>query len=129
VTVTEGGRVVSTISVEKLEEINGGDPNLFTPTEGMKAGGRSVEMTAATKISRVHGQPPFTSAMTVRVVCVFGLVSPSGQLLEAHSLQPSDPNSQAAVDDAKQIDFAPAMPAGSAPRQHFAFVIEKFISR
>ena len=33
----------------------------------MRAKGRSIEMTAATKITRVHGQPPFTSAMKVRV--------------------------------------------------------------
>jgi hypothetical protein len=71
--------------------------------------------------------------MTVRPVCVFGIVTPSGQLVEAHSLQPSDPNSQAAVDDAKLIDFSPSTAVGSLPgappRQHFVFVIEKFILR
>jgi hypothetical protein len=67
--------------------------------------------------------------MTVRTVCVFGLVTPTGQLVEAHSLQPSDPNSQAAVEDAKQIDFSPSEPAGAPPRQHFVFVIQKFVSK
>jgi hypothetical protein len=128
VTVTEGGRVVSTMTVEKLEEITGTDPGLFVPTDEMKARGRSVELAPMTKLSRVHGQVPYTSAMTVRPVCVFGIVNAAGKLVEAHSLQPSDPNSQAAVEDAKQIDFSLSTPAGTS-RQHFVFVIEKFISR
>ena len=129
VTVTEAGRVVSKISVEKLDEITMADPNLFVSTEAMRAKGRSIEMTAVTKVSRVHGQGPFISAMTVRTVCVFGLVTPTGQLVEAHSLQPSDPNSQAAVDDAEQINFSPATLLGAPPQQHFVFVIEQFVSR
>ncbi len=124
VMVTEGGRVVSKITVESLEDINGTDPGLFVASDEMKTRGRSVEMAPMTKISRVHGQ-----GITVRPVCVFGLVNAAGQLVEAHSLQPSDPNSQAAVEDAKQIDFSKKAPSGSAPQQHFVFVIEKFISR
>jgi hypothetical protein len=127
VTVTEGGRVVSKITVASLEEINGTDPGLFVASDQMKARGRSVEMAPMTKISRVHGQAG--AGTTVRPVCVFGLVNAAGQLVEAHSLQPSDPNSHAAVEDAKQIDFTPKTPSGSAPQQHFVFVIEKFISR
>ena len=64
-------------------------------------------MTSATKVSRIQGQGPFTSAMTIHPVCVFGMVTPSGHLVEAHALQPADPNSQAAVEDAKKIDFSP----------------------
>lgn len=129
VTVTEAGKVVSRISVERFQEMPSADPALFTPTDAMRAKGRSIEMTAATKVTRVHGQGPFTSAMSVRVVCIFGIVTPTGQLVEAHSLQPSDPNSQAALEDAKQIDFTPSTPSGAAPRQHFVFVIEKFVSK
>jgi hypothetical protein len=129
VTVTEAGRIVSKIFVETLEETTVADPSAFVPTDGMQARGPATDMTAATKISRVHGQGPFTSAMTVRPVCVFGIVTATGQLVEAHSLQPSDPNSQAAVEDAKGIDFSPSTPAGAPPRQHFVFIIEKFISR
>jgi hypothetical protein len=127
VTVIEAGRIVSKISVEKLEEITVADPSLFVPTDGMKPG-QAIAMTAAAKISRIQGQGPFTSAMTVRPVCVFGVVTPTGQLVEAHSLQPSDPNSQAAVEDAKRIDFSPSTPAGAPRQQHFVFVIEKFVS-
>ena len=102
VTITEAGRIVSKISVESLSGLTAADPNLFVPTDAMKAKGRAVAMTSATKISRIQGQGPFTSAVTIRPVCVFGMVTPSGQLVEAHSLQPSDPNSEAAVEDAKE---------------------------
>ena len=128
VTVTEAGRIVTRISVETLEEITVADPGLFIPSDRMKAKGRAAPTTGLTKISRVHGQGPFTSAMTVRAVCVIGMVAPTGKLVEAHSLQPSDPNSQAAVEDAQGIDFSPSTPAGALTAQHFVLVIEKFVS-
>jgi len=128
VTITEAGRIVSKISVESLRSITGPDPGMFVPTDAMKAKGPAVAMTSATKLSRIQGQGPFTSSMTIHPVCVFGMVTPNGHLVEAHALQPSDPNSQAAVEDAMKIDFSPMTPAGSPPRQHFVFVIEKFIS-
>jgi len=128
VTITEGGRVVSKISVESLQGIGAPDPSLFVPTEGMKAAGQATAMTSATKVSRMQGGP-YTRGMTVRPVCVFGMVTPTGQLVEAHSLQPSDPNSEAAIKDAQGIDFSPTMPTGGPPQQHFVFVIEKFVSQ
>jgi len=129
ITVNEAGRVVSTISVESVEEISPPDPSLYAPTDAMNAGGQVTSISSATKLSRVHGKGPFTSAMTARPVCVFGVVTPEGQLVEAHSLQPSDPNSEAAVADAKSLDFASSAPADTSPHQHFVFIIEKFISR
>ncbi len=129
VTITEAGRVVSKISVESLQTITSPDPSLFVPSDAMKAKGPAVAMTSATRLTRVHGQGPFISAVTLRPVCVFGMVTATGHLVEAHSLQPSDPNSQAAVEDAKQIDFSPQTPSGAAPRQHFVFVIEKFVAQ
>lgn len=127
VTVTEAGKTVTEISVDSLTELPAADPSLFVATEEMKARGRAIAMTGAQKISRVAGRGPFAPGATARVVCVFGVVTPSGQLEEAHSLQPSDPNSQAAVEDAKQINFYPT-PPGAHPQQHFVFVIEKFVS-
>lgn len=127
VTVTEGGRVVSTVSVQSLEAVPSVDSSLFVPTDAMKAA-PAVAMTSATKVSRIQGQGPVTSETTLMPVCVFGLVTPAGRLVEAHSLQPSDPNSDAAVKDAEAINFSPSMPAGAPPQQHFVFVIEKFVS-
>jgi hypothetical protein len=129
VTITEAGRIVSKISVESLGGMAAPAPGLFMPTQAMKANGPAVEMTSATKISRVQGQGPLTSAVMLHPVCVFGMVTSTGHLVEAHSLQPSDPNSQAAVEDAMKIDFSPMTPAGAPPRQHFVFVIEKFVSQ
>jgi len=129
VTITEGGRIVSRILVESLRGIDAPDPGLFVPSDAMKAKGPAVAMTSATKVSRVQGQGPFPSAVTLRPVCVFGMVTPTGHLVEAHALQPSDPNSQAAVEDARNIDFSPLTPAGTPRQQHFVFVIEKFVSQ
>jgi hypothetical protein len=124
VTITEGGRIVSKISIDSLQGMTSADPALFIPTDSMKAKGPAVAMTSATKVSRVQGS--YTSAVTLRPVCVFGIVTPAGHLVEAHALQPSDPNSRTAVEDAKKIDFSPQATAGTPPRQHFVFVIEKF---
>lgn len=128
VTVSEAGRIVSKISVESLQAVSDFDPGFFVPTDAMKAAGPATAMTSETRISRVQGSGLSASAATIRPVYVFGLVTSAGQLVEAHSLQPSDPNSDAAVKDAKGIDFSPSMVAGAPPQQHFVFVIEKFVS-
>ena len=127
VTINEGGRIVSTITVEKLEEIKTADSTLFAPTDRMRARGRFLELGTMEKISRAHG--PFTLATTVRPVCVFGVVTATGRLVEAHSLQPSDPNSQAAVEWAKRLKFSTPSPrSGARPQQHFVFLIANFVS-
>jgi hypothetical protein len=126
ITISEGGRVVSAISVESLRSVPSVDPALFTPTAPMIAAGPAVAMGAATRLSRIPSPVSMTAGTSVRPICVFGLVTPSGRLVEAHSLQPSDPNSEAAVKDAEAIDFSPSMRAGTPPQQHFVFVIEKF---
>jgi hypothetical protein len=128
VTVTEAGQIVSQISVDSLTGFSASELALFVPTANMKAKGQSIAITSAQKISRISGQGPLTPAMAIRPICVFGLVNSSGQLVEAHSLQPSDPNSQAAVDDARLINFSTPAGPGAKPQQHFVFVIEKFIS-
>ncbi len=127
VIVSEAGKPVSEINVKSLTELPEMDPSLFIPTPEMKAGGPAIAMAGAQKISHFVGQGPFPADATVQPVCVFGLVTPGGQLVEAHSLQPSDPNSQAAVEDAKRMNFS-SPSVGARPQQHFVFVIEKFVS-
>jgi hypothetical protein len=127
VTILEGGKTVSTISVQSLEIAGSVDAGLFVPTDGMKAAGPAVAMTSSTRISRNQQQGAIAPGMTVRPVCVMGLVTPEGHLVDAHSLQPSDPNSEAAVKDAQSIDFSPSMREGTPAQQHFVFVIEKFV--
>ena len=128
VIVTEAGKTESKISVDSLTQLPAADSGLFVPTEKMKARGPASGIAAAQKISRFFGRGPFPSGATVRPVCVFGLVTASGQLVEAHSLEPSDPNSQAAVEAAKRMSFFAPTPNGARHRQHFVFVIEMFVS-
>jgi hypothetical protein len=124
VTVTEAGKTVTEISVDSLTELPSADPGLFVPTEQMRARGVAISMAGAQKIFRDAGQGSPAPSANAHIVCVFGVVTPAGQFVEAHSLQPSDPDSQAAVETAKQMTFPPA--PGTGPRQYFAFVIERF---
>jgi hypothetical protein len=124
VTVTEAGRTVTTISVESLTELTSPDPGLFVPTEEMKAKGRAISMARAQKIWHVAGRGPAGAA--THAVCVFGLVTPEGKLVEAHSLQPSDPNSNEAIEAAQQMTFAYPALLAPPPQQHFVFVIQEF---
>lgn len=128
VTVTEAGKVVSEISVDSLTEQSAADPSLFVPTDEMVASGPAIAMEEAQKIWFFSGPSQFTSRATAHPVCVFGLVTPSGQIVEAHSLQPTDPNSQAAVEAVQRMNLSYPAPPGARPEQHFVFVIEKFIS-
>lgn len=135
VTVSEAGRVVSKISVDSIEELTAADAGQFAPSDAMKSSPPAITIKSAIRLSRVHRQRP-SSSMTMRAVCVFGVVTPTGQLAEAHSLQPSDPDSGTAVEDAKSIDFtpfltggAPLVSGGPPPQQRFAFIVEKFITR
>ena len=128
VTITEGGQTVTEISVDSLSGLTGAGSDLFLPTERMKQQGRAVSMEGAQKLWRMAGRGVAPRGTAADAVCVFGVVTPSGQLVEAHSLQPSDPNSPAALAAAKQIDFSHAAPLGGQPQQHFVFIIEQFVA-
>ncbi len=126
VTVTEAGKTVSEILVQRLVPIAVADPNLFAISTEMKARGRAPELGAALKYIKVAGTVPAGEA--ARPVAVFGLVTASGELIDVHSLQPSDLNSDAAVEAVKQMKFAPQDPLGSPPQQHLLYVIENFVA-
>lgn len=126
VIVTEGGKTVSRISVESLTGMAAADPSLFAPTEEMQTRGDSIEMAEAQKVWYDPGTP---GAPGGGAICVFGVVTPSGALAEAHSLQPSDPNSQAAVEAAKRMAVTSVPPLGARPQQQFVFIFEPFGSR
>ena len=121
VSIYEGGMMVTQISVESLNGLSAPDPGLFVASAEMQALGRPIALGAAEKLLRVSqvkaGAPTGT-------VCVFGLVTASGEMVEAHSLQPSDPNSQAAVEAAQQMSFS--RPA--APQQYFVFILRRFVA-
>lgn len=127
VTVTEAGKTVTVISLDSQTDLPAADPGLFVPTDEMKARGRAIEMAGAEKIWHDFGRGPLAPGAMAHIVCVFGVVTPSGQLVEAHSLQPSDPYSSAAVEAAKHMSFS-RPPLGNQPQQHFVFVVERFVS-
>jgi hypothetical protein len=129
VTVAETGRAVTEISVDSLTELPSADASLFVPTPQMQARGASTAMASAQKISRFIGKMPAPAGAIAQPVCVFGLVTASGKLVEAHSLQPNDPNSPAAIEAAKRLKFARPATHGARPQQHFVFIIEKFVSK
>lgn len=129
ITVTEAARVVSRISVQSLTPLATAHPDLFVITGAMQTAGAAVSIVGSERLSRVHQPKKLTTGMTLRAVCIFGVLTPTGQLVEAHSLQPADPASNAALMDAEGIDFSPLTPAGAAPQQRFVFVIEKFLSK
>jgi len=128
VALTEGGQTVTAISVDGLSEPAAMPTDLFVPTDQMKERGRGIELEGAQKIWRVAGRGVAPRGAPADAVCVFGVVTPSGQLVEAHSLQPFDPNSPAAVAAANRIDYSHPAPAGPQPQQHFVFVIEQFVA-
>ena len=128
VTVTEGGKAVTEISVDSLNELPDADASLFVPTEEMKANGRPIGMGGAQKVWGAADGMPLPTGAAARTVCVFGVVTPSGELAEAHSLQPGDPDSQAAVAAAQKMTYSGVAPLGANPQQHFVFIFERFAS-
>ena len=124
VSVYEAGRLITEISVESLTETPAADSSLFVPTGQMRAAGPATALTGAQKIFHTVNQSPLPGTATSHVVCVFGVLTASGRLAEAHSLQPSDPASQAAVAAAREMTFDEPAQQGTRPRQHFVFIIE-----
>jgi hypothetical protein len=128
VTVTEGGKTVSEISVESLTELPAADPALFVPTEEMKARGPAAVLGGAQKRALDIGQTPSAQGTVTDVVCVVAVVTVAGQLEEAHSLEPSDPNSQPAIAAIRAKYFSLAPLPGAHPHQHFVFIVARVFS-
>lgn len=125
VTVTEAGRVVSRIEIQSLTPLKAADPALFVPTDAMKASGPPIIMSGMQKVFQTAKLPPGSPA-TSQPVCIFGLVTPSGQLAEAHSLQPENPNSAAALANAQNTPVSPLSSISQQRQQHFVFIVESF---
>jgi hypothetical protein len=128
VTITEAGRPVLELHVDSLKELASPDPALFVPTEQMKANGPATEMAGAIKLPLFHEPGAVTAGVMLQPVIILGLIASSGQLVDPHSLQPSDPRSEAAVEAAQALNFPVRTPPGATPQQHEVFVIESFAS-
>lgn len=128
VIITEGGTTVTEIHVDSLTESSGADPNLFVPTEKMKESDPAIQMGDARHILVPPAANSIPAGATLQPVCVFGLITPSGTVVEAHSLQPSDPNSESAVRMTKGMRLGEPTPPGVRPEQHFAFITVDFFA-
>jgi hypothetical protein len=125
VTVVEGGKTVTRIHVDSLTELSDPDEKQFAATKEMTWG---VNMVAQQKMV-VFPQKGFVPPdAKFQPVCVLGMITPQGELVEAHALDSSDPNSKAAVEYAKSMHFATPNPTGGEAQQHFVFIIEKFVA-
>jgi len=124
VSVIEGGKTVVRVHVDSLTEYSDADPKLFTAAKEMTWG---VNMAAQQKMTVYPQKGPIPPDAKIQPVCVFGLVTPEGQLVEAHAIDSSAPDSKAALEYAKSMHFAPPNPQGAA-QQHFVFLIEKFVA-
>jgi hypothetical protein len=125
ITIHEAGRVVSVITVESLTSPTDIDPALFRPTEAMRTKGQPVVLGGAQKLVRTLAGEPASITTPGDTVCVFGVVTAGGQLMEAHSLQPANPHSAAAIEAARKLTFPNPAQAGQPAQQFFVFVLEK----
>ncbi len=130
ITITEAGNPVLELHVDSLEDFSSTDPNVFTPTAQMKANGAATEMGQAFKFHAFPGgrRMPLQAGAAIQPVVIFGMLTPSGDIVEAHSLQPANPNSEAALEAAKSMNWRMPTPPGGPPLEHFVFVFENFIS-
>jgi hypothetical protein len=126
VTITEAGKPVIKLQVESLKDIAAPDPALFAITETMKSTGPATILAGAKRFSIFHDRP--RPNMVLHPVVVFGLLTPEGKILDAHSLQPSDPHSEEAVQAAAKLGFHDSTPPGGTPMQREVAVIVEFAS-
>jgi hypothetical protein len=128
VTIIEAGKQVVKLQVDSLKDLSEPDPTLFVPTEQMRASGPATVMAGAKRFSALHDRGSVTTGSTLQPVAVFGLLTPSGKIVDAHSLQPSDPRSEAAVKSAAALKLPDGTSPGGTPQQREVVVIEKFAS-
>lgn len=129
VTIIEGDKTVVDVEVNSLTEPGSVDPGLFTPDQEMKAANQGLVLGQARKLVVFDSPAPIAPASLIHPVCIAGVITPSGQFVEAHSLQPSDLNSDAALQFAQHMNFtAQPLVDGAPPQQHLGFVIVRFVT-
>lgn len=124
-TVVENETTVIEERVESLEALPAADPNDFIPTARMRSSRKpGTAMAGLEKISLAATRP---SSGTVQTVVIFGLLTPDGQVVEAHPLQSSDPALvDAALRRVSQIKFQSAVAPGAEREQHELFALVHF---
>jgi hypothetical protein len=128
ITVFEGGKAVVQLEVTSLTELDSPDPGLFAADDDMKRQEQGIVLGEAKKRVIFDKQGPIPPGSLLHPICISGEITPAGRLVEAHSLQPSDPNSEAAIQLAESVDFTTPLPTGAPRQQHLGFVIVRFVS-
>ena len=126
VTITEAGKPVIKLQVDSLKDVAAPDPALFAISETMKSSGPAAVLAGARRFSVFHDRP--RPGAVLQPVVVVGLLAPSGKILDAHSLQPSDPRSEEAAEAAAKLGFRDSTPPGGTPVQRQVAVIVEFAS-
>jgi hypothetical protein len=117
ITITEAGSPVIDIRVESLEDDSAPDPSLFVPTSEMKANGAAVVIEGQDRVPMFHDHVFPQPGSLVHPVIIFGLLTSTGQIVDAHPLEPSDPKSDEALADIAEFKFADRTPPGGVPKQ------------
>ena len=125
ISIVESGDTVLQIHVESLEDAGAPDPALFTPTKEMLARGSGIVLVPSVRIP-AGAAPPAGHTGKIEPVIVHASVDYQGKVMEAETLQNSDPSlSSAALALVKSSTYPPQTRA-SGPVQTEAFINVEF---
>jgi len=125
ISIVESGDTVLQIHVESLADAGAPDPALFTPTKEMLARGPGIVLVPSVRIP-VFATSPAGHAGKVEPVIVHASVDDQGKVVEAETLQNSDPSlSNAALSLVRSSTYPPSRRA-TGPVQTEAFINVEF---
>jgi hypothetical protein len=125
ISIVESGDTVLQIHVDTLEDAGAPDPALFTPTKQMLAQGPGIVLKAAVRIP-AGAAPPAGHTGKIQPVIVHACIDDQGKVVEAETLQNSDPSlSNAALALVKSSTYPPQTRA-TGPVQTEAFINVEF---
>jgi Gram-negative bacterial TonB protein C-terminal len=125
ISIVESGDPVLQIRVESLEDAGAPDPVLFTPSKQMLAQGPGIVLIPSVRIP-AGAATPAGHAGKVEPVIVHASVDDQGKVVEAETLQNSDPSlSNAALSLVKNSTYPPRRLA-SGPVQTETFINVEF---
>jgi hypothetical protein len=125
ISIVESGETVLQIHVDGLEDAGAPDPALFTPSKQMLVQGPGIVLRAAVRIPAV-APAPAGHVGKIEPVIVHASTDDQGKVLEAETLQNSDPSlSNAALSVVRSSTFPPSRRA-TGPVQTEAFINVEF---
>ncbi|HWY55060.1 MAG TPA: energy transducer TonB [Terriglobales bacterium] len=126
ISIVESGDTVLQIHIDSLEDAGAADPALFTPTKEMLARGPGIVLMASVRISAGAATPAGHTGK-IEPVIVHASIDDQGKVVEAETLQSSDPSlSNAALALVKSSTYPPQTRA-TGPVQTEAFINVEFV--